>query len=188
MDTRVSGNASSTAIDSLHSEIGIHSRHQLISWIENLKQGALNLIVHPFLPLRDIKFNYHCLFAKKIYCCSVDHCNRGTNTHDHDANNVLTDIATQYAKSYASIFKEHLCSITNHFNSNNRADHQVGTHHSESGVHNYLDKFLPKQPSGLWLLTAQLVLCSVALSYFLIDDVKFVINYFKANKTRRDSG
>lgn len=39
-----------------------------ISWLENLKQGISNVLIHPFVPLADTGFNFPCLFSKQDYC------------------------------------------------------------------------------------------------------------------------
>lgn len=169
-----------TVIEADHQPI--NTEHQHITWVENLMQGAFNLLMHPFFPfIKTTSFNFNCLFSRKDFCCPVDHCNSNFNRTNVDSS-TTSNIADQLP-SYMSLLKDHLNLILGHFNSTSLSKytttHKKDLHESHSSYIAIHKRWLP----------LQLLLCTIALSCYLVHDAKFVAQYLKAgnrNKAERN--
>lgn len=143
--------------------------HLNITWIENLTIGLTYLLVHPFLPFLRSNFNYQCLFLRK------SHCPVETSSPSKIINGYVYDLVqrTQEAhfKNLTSILVPEV--LQPFFKSQNKVNSAAGTQSCLSPLRYIIDRRILMSPN--FLLLAQLVICSVGLSYFLYRDLRVMI-------------
>lgn len=161
---------------------GIEShQHHFIGWLENLKRGALYFILHPFFPFRQTDdFNLNCLFSRQTHCCSVNRC--GRDITEQDSNHIRHLNETVTLQGYASLLKDHVNRILDRTNATSLANHAVHrfyqrTISAEDSRWDNITKIAKLSYSKL--LSIQLILCTIVLSYHLILDIKFVLRYLR---------
>lgn len=151
-----------------------------ITWTENLRRCVLATLLHPFAPFYEPKFNYACLFSRKPYCCLADdHCFMS----QHQL--ASTIVTANFSKGYPSLLKDNIISTLNwtinQFLGNNLKSNYHEINSGTLVISNFLTKYAGYSWKT-WLLPVQLVLCTTALSYYLIKDVKYLIYHFKARR------
>lgn len=121
-----------------------------ISWLENLKNGIWALLIHPFFPLLETKFDYKCLFSYQPYCCIEN------KTHD------------RHIFSHDSIINSIKQSL-------NLEKFKIEVINLYSKIINDVIYINP----GRLLIVAQLILCTLLLSYFIFKDIKNLSRRFR---------
>lgn len=159
-----------------------------LSWLENLKRGLLAILIHPFLPFSEPNFDYKCLFFKGQHCHLADNVTLVNN--QTIVENYTTSLANETSfGGYADLLKGHLASALRHFNITMDAkaptpesDRSIQQADLLSNIARYLQSHNRK--GGGLLYIVQLLFCTTALSYYLVQDIKYLINYFKAKHFR----
>lgn len=147
-----------------------------ITWVENLTRGAIAVLLHPFLPLKETGFDYNCLFSKQRYCIVQSRCNLkfGHQGHIEDLNKQNSD-HLHVPKFIFERFQNWTVS-----NSETRADSTGLLNNIESYLsqfHVYLRNYASKTKPKYLLLAGQLILCNCLLTYYLIEDIRKVYQY-----------
>lgn len=150
-----------------------------IGWLENLKRGAVGLIIHPFLPFyHETKFNYGCLFSDRSDCC------------------IREEVVSSMPKikldpSQISIFRSHLNSLYDSINSIEiKRLAQQATHHMPRDIPNSKISRLYRslsdyEPTRIFLIS-QLAICTVLLSFYLATDIKVIIGRVRNLRRNND--
>lgn len=138
------------------SAIGGHE----LTWLDNLKNGILNLLLHPFTPLMNYGFHFDCLFSNS------SHCSNG----ESDAKLLVSK--ESLAQDYFRHVKNYMSQMLPPW----------GDQYSNSKEH-----ARPGQDIRFWLenrsklfVCSQLVLFTMVLIYRLAKDVRIIIKYVKS--------
>lgn len=150
-----------------------------ITWVENLSRGAIAILIHPFLPLKEYGFNYSCLFSKQLYCFV-----KSSHTSISAHHTRICGLSKQNP-TYLNHIKLFLEKIPNYIKQNapNNKIHtdSIGlVDNLESYiVHAYtrLRDYAQKPRPNCSLIAGQLALCSCILTYYLIKDIRYVYHY-----------
>lgn len=147
-----------------------------ITWVENLTRGAIAVLMHPFLPLKETGFDYNCLFSKRNYCIVRSRCNLefGHEGHIGDSNKQNPG-HLHLPKSIFETFKNWAIPISKTRVNSSSLLHNMESYLSQFYV--YLRNYAPKTKSKCLLLAGQLILCNCLLTYYLIEDIRKVYQY-----------
>lgn len=163
--------------------------HDVISWLENLKRGALYLLLHPFFPFHHTsRFNLGCLLSRQSYCCSVDGCSQPVDgSHLNFATRAGNPSPRQ---GYAGLLINHANELLGRTNTATLTESATiqKLDQQETALLNFLRpdyiRRLIEIPVGR-LRTIQLILCTIALTYYLVQDTKFVIRYLRTRRNNK---
>lgn len=147
-----------------------------ITWIENLSRGAVALLIHPFLPLKDYGFNYSCLYSKQP-CCLVRMSRNSMSAHQTSVKSFSKDYPAyiQIPKSILGTIFSHLIQITP---TNKVWNDSVGNSESSlSYAYMRLKDYAVKNKPKSSLIAGQLVLCNCLLTCYLIEDIRYIYHY-----------
>lgn len=151
-----------------------------ISWIENLRRGVSALILHPFLPLKNFKFSYSCLFSSHSYCrVDREELIRYSDKDNSQYSKIHPPTDNLFRKFSRSIF--HALDISTNLLEKDRTylhkpeENRIPKKLLEFFRH--ISKRMIHEP-GCAFLVAQLLMCSIILTYFLIKDLKKLAGFF----------
>lgn len=158
-----------------------------ISWSRNLLNGFLSVVLHPFVPLMNCKFDYRCLFSKMSHCCARPSGQNSVLPIDHRAiascRISKTDRISDYIRQWADNIN--ILGINRQGVASNGIDKQAAIHKQletspiGSRTINSLSKYK-------YLNIAQLIFCNALLTYFLFKDLKMVSRYLRSRLARDD--
>lgn len=162
---------------------GVNHAHN-VTWLENLTRGAGALLLHPFLPFYETKFDYKCLFSKHSYCCNQ--WDPKVDPRQISANN---DYLNKSYTRYFDLFRDNLRLLIEGLDFTHRPldKNPIETGESlvsrASGLCINMMRFVKIKPKNMFLIS-QLILCSISLSFFIVKDIKDVVRYVKTSKIR----
>lgn len=164
-----------------------------MSWSENLRRGMLALLVHPFAPFYEPKFNYQCLMSRQTYCCENQTDPTGKPHDGHPAHNGTSPVLAsnrppprgEPTTGYPEMLRDHFVTLFGRKNSSDLMRMARGP--VDASKQSWLSKLYPSQhvDHKNWLMISQLAVCTVALAFFLAQDIKYALSYLKTRRAGR---
>jgi len=148
-----------------------------VSWINNLLNGACALLWHPFLPLYESNFIYNCLFSDKSYCYGDYDCRKSKLQTEYPSpgSREITPIA-YISDLFKSIVGRN--SIPSEFHVNN----QTGG----AWISRTISQVKTNLTFGRTLLITQLIVCTIILGRYLVNDIRVILRLERTKRSRQD--
>lgn len=143
------------------------------TWIENLLTGLQALFIHPFFPLTDFGFKLKCLLSHD-HSCATD---SKQNQHQVEVTQVRSSL-TDARQKYFMLFVDRLQTLFHSIVGDENLQIGARLRGLNLKVLDEINKLLsPNMNSGLIL--GQLVVCSLLLGYFVIEDTKDIMRQLR---------
>lgn len=149
------------------------SQNDSITWIENLTTGLRYLLVHPFLPFSRSDFNYQCLFSRKAYC-SAEIASPSKILNDY-VSTLMHKTQEVYLRNFTSNLVPEV--LRSAFKAQSGTQDSTRAHSWLSTLKQIGD-YRKISSYNSYLTLGQLLVCTLALSYFLYKDLRVIINRF----------